>query len=72
MNRIANKDESTSDALGGTLSLADTLEEDRKRYQDVIRDLNEFEEALGLGEVEVSAIVEEVRDMDAKSDTPFA
>jgi hypothetical protein len=70
MNRIANtdkltgEDEATADALGGTLSLTDTLEEDRERYQDVIRDLTEFEEVEGAaGAVSTS---EEIHDLDAR------
>ena len=58
MNRIADEDEPTSDALGGSLSLTDTLEEDRERYQDVIRDLTEFEEAED--EIETISITEAV------------
>ncbi|MFL6229987.1 MAG: hypothetical protein ACJ741_14535 [Pyrinomonadaceae bacterium] len=76
MNSIANtdkltgEDEATADALGGTLSLADTLEEDRERYQDVIRDLTEFEDAEGAtGAV---ATAEDVHDLDARHETTVA
>ncbi len=48
-DHLAKEEESSADALGTPLSLADTLEEDRARYQDVIRDLTEFEEAEGQG-----------------------
>jgi hypothetical protein len=44
MNRIADEDEPTADALDGTLSLTETLEEDCERYQDIIHDLTDFEE----------------------------
>jgi len=70
MNRITDEDEPTSDALGGTLSLTDTLEEDGERYQDVIRDLTEFEETAG--ETETVSATEEVHDLDVRPETTVA
>ena len=70
MNRIADEDEPTADALGVTLSLTDTLEEDRERYQDVIRDINGFEEAEG--ETEVVSTAEDVHELDAIPETTVA
>jgi hypothetical protein len=70
MNHIADEDEPTADALGGTLLLTDTLEEDRERYQDVIRDLTEFEEAEG--ETEAVSTAEDVHELDARPETTVA
>jgi hypothetical protein len=70
MNRIADEDEPTADALGGTLSLTDTLEEDRERYQDVIRDLTEFEEVEG--ETEADSTTEAVHDLDVRPEITVA
>jgi hypothetical protein len=50
-NHPVEEDGSEGDALDGTLSLADTLEEDRERHQDVIRTLTEFEEERGAEEL---------------------
>ena len=70
MSRIADENEPTSDALGGTLSLTDTLEEDHERYQDVIRDLTGFEEAEG--EIETVSATEGVHDLDVRPETTVA
>ena len=70
MNRITDEDEPTSDALGGTLSLTDTLEEDGERYQDVIRDLTEFEETAG--ETETVSATEGAHDVDVGPETTVA
>ena len=40
-NHLAEEEWEAGEALGGTLSLADTLEEDRERYRDVIDALAE-------------------------------
>lgn len=50
-NHLAEEDGSEGDALGGTLSLANTLEEDHERYQDAIRTLTEFEEERSAEEL---------------------
>ena len=46
------------------------LEEDRERYQDVIRDLSEFEEAEGG--TETVSTTEEVHELDAIPETTVA
>lgn len=53
-NHPVEEDGVAGDALGGTLSLADTHEEDHERYQDVIRSLAEFEDEQGVEELESS------------------
>jgi hypothetical protein len=79
MNRIADADnhlvggdEPSPDALVGALSLADTLEEDRERYRDVIRDLTEFEEDQMLDRIDANATAEESRGLDIGHETPIA
>lgn len=42
---LAPEDNSSAEGLDEAFLLADTLEEDHDRYQDVIRDLTEFEES---------------------------
>lgn len=71
-DHLAEEEEPSADALGAPLSLADTLEEDRERYQDVIRALTEFEEGQRDEEIEVVATAEEVYDLDAELGAPSA
>lgn len=73
MNRIAEpddhltgEDEPSVDALGEMLLLADTLEDDADRYQDVLRELEEFEGASVESEAEAASTVEGVRDLDTR------
>ena len=49
-NHPVEEDGLEAGALGDTLSLADTLEEDRERHQDLIRTLTEFDEGRGAEE----------------------
>jgi hypothetical protein len=79
MNRITEseddltrEDEPSADTLGETLSLADTPEEDADRYREVIRGLEEFEEAGAGRETEVVAAAEGVHDLDARPETTVA
>ena len=69
-DHLAREDEPSADALGETLSLADTPEEDADRYKDVIRELEEFE-----ADMESEAVVstaEGVHDLDARPETTVA
>ena len=78
MNPIAESDdhltveERSADALGETLSLADTPEEDADRYRDVISELEEFEEAGVESEAEAVSTAEGVHDLDARPETTVA
>lgn len=76
MNRIAESDdhltreeEPPRDSLGETLSLSDTLDEDADRYQDVIRELKEYEESGEGSEAEAVSTAEGVHDLDARPET---
>lgn len=62
VNHFSNVGGAAGDELGGALSLADTLEEDRERHQDVIRALDVFDEEHGT---ELTASAEEVRELES-------
>ena len=79
MNRITESDdnlareyEPSADVLGETLSLADTPEEDADRYQDVIRELEEFEDAEVESESAAVSTAEGVHDLGASPETTVA
>jgi hypothetical protein len=79
MNRITEsddhldrEDEPSADALGETLSLADTPEEDADRYQGIIRELKEFEESGEGSEAEAVSTAEGVHDLDVRPETTVA
>lgn len=69
---LTREDDPSADALGETLSLADTPEEDADRYRDVIRGLEEFEEAGAGSETEVVTAAEGVHDLDARPEPTVA
>ena len=71
-DHLAGEDEHSADALGKTFSLADTPEEDADRYQDVIRELEEFEEAAVVSGAEAVPTAEGVHEPDARPETTVA
>ena len=71
-HHLAGEGEPSADALGETLSLADTPEEDADRYQDVIRELEEFEEAGEGSGAEAVSTAEGAHDLDARPETTVA
>ena len=71
-NHLADGDGAVGDDLGGVFSLADTLEEDRERYQDVIHTLDEFEEEQGTRALEPAAPDEDIHGRPDRASTPVA
>jgi hypothetical protein len=71
-DHLAGEDEHSANALGETISLADTPEEDADRCQDVIRELEEFEESGEGREAEAVSTAEGVHDLDARPETTVA
>jgi hypothetical protein len=69
INEVGEEDGTNGDEFDGALSLADTLEEDQERYQDVIRTLDEFEEGQGA---ELTAHAEEVSELENGGGTASA